>query len=1007
MVFPRIANYTAGILRRDPTGLHVSHVAPDANKWRYSDNWGATWSQWQVYEGGNSDLPKQPWSGAKRQQWKGEHVILQYWNRVTGSSDHIQHVDASYNGPPRRGPHLFAYGPYNAFGYDGGVNNAFDMDNDGKWKGHVMTKWPLTAQVNVWGINPDGKADAGFVFGDIDKDVATAAISIWIYMGAFYGVKFNTVGVVLLDAPIFRQQSKTEPYPARMDDLDSAVYYSAWNVCIAQTVETFPIDLSHINDYQGAAAPLYLLSKGRTMPCALSLHNTEFQGLWPMRTPKECDEVCRVCNLEPSIVEKYIQFGEVFNLLHAGASHLRVHQRGFGAVGVSKKYGKQSYARYPIFWGVKEVGRLPNPDLSDTAPWEPEKENEVIAVDRDYEASRGDLRIQAQKWAELEEDPKAELFVFVSRWSNQKGIDLISDIFPAVLETHSNVRLICVGAVVDLYGKFAALKLAKMMEKYPKRSAIEDALFPKQETRGLMRARSAKQRFPVVKWVEHLNTLQQTAFKIHNEEKSPSHKRIFKSRHRHSASDSSLQVPAKSFFYPQFRAVSTDRLSTNDSEAGPIGNDSPPPEYCENHTTLQRGLSLGYRSRPGHRPRASLAPKPLVQIYENRSPPRTPEIHELDPEGGPMSAEFKYRESERQLGLSSLEGNTTNALGRPLALVDISYESHRGRGRSRNPLVPEQDESSSRSRSRSGLLDPSCLSMQQATSHHRRKRSSALDLSTIRTLAQSIPACKSGKTSESDLCVEEFLIDSEKEWFKKMRAERLGRGDRSRSRDNRLSPSPSPGWPRSSLSSDGSHDPRLSTDTSDDASPRSSDESDEFLLGANYQRPTLLKRWMLTRAGDWPIDSFLLAFGQITAANSYQITLLTGPQGQSPEKLYIIGGAPISSWIFRACMIPETQQIHITALFYWGSTLTISSADNALTSSSKAAMITLPIASLMLAIAALLITSLPSSYHQTPGKIPSFYTTLLRRKFVSWFFVMVILQNYFLSIPYGCNWAYI
>jgi alpha-1,3-glucan synthase len=62
-----------------------------------------------------------------------------------------------------------------------------------------------------------------------------------------------------------------------MDDLDSAVYYSAWNACIAETIKRFPVDLYHINDYHGAAAPLYLLP--RTIPVALSLHNAEFQGL--------------------------------------------------------------------------------------------------------------------------------------------------------------------------------------------------------------------------------------------------------------------------------------------------------------------------------------------------------------------------------------------------------------------------------------------------------------------------------------------------------------------------------------------------------------------------------------------------------------------------------------------------------------------------------------------------------------------------------------------------------
>lgn len=53
-------------------------------------------------------------------------------------------------------------------------------------------------------------------------------------LGEKYDIQVQThqlrnITYVLLDAPIFRAQSKTEPYPPRMDDLDSAVYYSAWN----------------------------------------------------------------------------------------------------------------------------------------------------------------------------------------------------------------------------------------------------------------------------------------------------------------------------------------------------------------------------------------------------------------------------------------------------------------------------------------------------------------------------------------------------------------------------------------------------------------------------------------------------------------------------------------------------------------------------------------------------------------------------------------------------------
>ena len=141
--------------------------------------------------------------------------------------------------------------------------------------------------------------------GDIKYPIDRPAESIAIkVLGSMYEIKtqyhiVENITYVLLDAPIFRQQTKAEPYPTRMDDLDSAVYYSAWNSCIAEVMRRFPIDLYHINDYHGAVAPLHLLPK--IVPCLLSLHNAEFQGLWPMRSEAESQEVCEIYNLDPAV----------------------------------------------------------------------------------------------------------------------------------------------------------------------------------------------------------------------------------------------------------------------------------------------------------------------------------------------------------------------------------------------------------------------------------------------------------------------------------------------------------------------------------------------------------------------------------------------------------------------------------------------------------------------------------------------------------------------------------
>lgn len=127
-------------------------------------------------------------------------------------------------------------------------------------------------------------------------------------------------------------------------------------------------------------------------------------------------------NIPCETAKKYVQFGDIFNLLHAGASYLRIHQKGFGAVGVSKKYGKRSWARYPIFWGLNKIGQLPNPDPSDVAEWSGEQDQAPVEIDEAFENSRGDLRRQAQEWAGLTVDEEAELLVFVGRWSMQKGM---------------------------------------------------------------------------------------------------------------------------------------------------------------------------------------------------------------------------------------------------------------------------------------------------------------------------------------------------------------------------------------------------------------------------------------------------------------------------------------------------------------------------------------------------------------------------------------------------------
>ncbi|EFQ35820.1 alpha amylase [Colletotrichum graminicola M1.001] len=1318
VVFPATANYSRSLMQESGGVYYINHAAPGATKFRYSTNWGSSWSNWQPYTGARQRMIPQSWDGTDLQKWKGEHLMVQYYSKPLGSSSFVQHSDSSDIPYSRQWPHIFLHGPFNKWGYDAGLPNLMNQVDNNLWELHFMYEWPAQIQLNIWGINPDNQPDASFIYGDPNGDgvldrlppsslsdnvvnltspppmpalsyklvlndanwnyvavpqgnmwiqiifffllglmpIVLAGLAGWIYMKGFYQVKINKSGFskkgwlplklgnesninfgekgkslemsqipqsplspapaaaaggaarrkvliatmeyniddwkisikigglgvmaklmsqalshvdliwvvpcvgdvdypleneaepmfvevmgesfevkvyyhqsknityVILDAPIFRQQTKADPYIARMDDLESAILYCAWNSCIAESIRRFNVDIYHINDYHGAAAPLYLLPQ--TIPVCLSLHNAEFQGMWPMRTEEEQKEVYSVFNLPPKVVKDYVQYGSAFNLLHAAASYLRIHQRGFGAVGVSKKYGDRSLARYPIFWSLKNIGQLPNPDPSDTGEWNPDEDisnaQDEIKIDETFEANRATLRRQAQEWAGLEVNPNADLFVFVGRWSLQKGVDLIADLFPSILEKYPSVQLIAVGPVIDLYGKFAALKLNKLMEKYPGRvfskpeftqlppyifsgaefalipsrdepfglvavefgrkgalgvgarvgglgqmpgfwytvesmspthllqqfkQAIASALSCKPRKRALMRAWSAKQRFPVAQWIRQLDTLYNESIKIHNKEAAKQKK----AGGVRNLTDSSLR--------------SSVAVSEYGSELTPTGSRAPsplpPPSRIASPAGRINSPDLGTPNMPWSTIPSSrrgsfsssingrdsmLAPRESmfatgresmvsVDSFAMRAQHDSPQTPGFDGLGLPQPSFYKQQRNSSQLSLPDVVGDRHDL---KLQNVDQNFTDKNGE------FYAEFEQ-----------------------------------------MLNSLTA----KNSGTDLCIENFLKKSEKKWFARYRDAKLGRRDHSRSR------SPAPSRPGSSKGLGATFDGdrgRSRTPSGLTAGSHYDDSpvDDEFLLGDNYNAPTGLKKILSIRIGDWPVYAFFLSFMQVISINSYQIVLLTGETNQTPSKLYIVaatylvtsilwwvllrltksvyalslpwvffgmaffllgvspylepwqsraamqdaatalysagasagalsfalnfgdeGGAPTKQWITRALSVAGVAQVYSLMLWYWGSlthtpeTSPMSFFDG--TTIPKALVICVPIAIMLWAIGAILFLGLPDYYRQAPDNIPGFYISLVRRKLVPVFFIMIIIQNYWLSAPYGRNWQFL
>ncbi|KAI9613259.1 hypothetical protein KEM48_003893 [Puccinia striiformis f. sp. tritici PST-130] len=878
--------------------------------------------------------------------------------------------------------------------------------------------------------------------------------------------RFNNITYFLLDSPVFRANSKTNPYPARMDDLSSAIFYSYWNQSIAEICRRTPdLTIYHINDYHGALAPLYLLPT--VLPVSLSLHNAEFQGQWPLGTPEEEAEVCRAFNLPSKVCSKYARYGSVFNLLHAAASYISQHQDSVGVAGVSEKYGKRSWARYPVLWTLKSIDPLPNPDPTDVESLDIKPPDmKTIQIDQEAEAKRPGEKLQLQEWAGLEQDPEAQVFVFVGRWSFQKGVDLIADVFPLLLEKRKDVQLIAIGPVIDLYGQLAALKLERLMEMYPGRvyskpeftalpsfvfSGGDFALIPSrdepfglvavefgrkgalgvgsrlgglglmpaalespEQERAILRARSVHQRFPVLEWRIRMETI-----------------------HSRSVRASRKYAGRLAFNADQTEAIKPVDGSSASHEPG-MGPEEPAPSSDSSKrggmyfspTSNQRNTfssQLDQTHRPS--PDGSLILASSNKLASEQRTPNTP----VD-DSSPPSERPRNNDQEILSSVVTLDKNG-NADERNLADFQRTFSRENDKNSPLNQAVKDfTDEDGGAS------LQFVC----------QLRKLNALN-------------------SQSELCIARYILAAHKTHFNEVRKGTLALAKTKFSSSPTLSVTSI--MPRSMLRGGiNSHAGNVQAD------PQAKSEKSGALDVTTALQMNLWQIRLQKRVFGWPIYTILLAAGQVLGATSFQLSLLSGTSSNGSFDFYVIGAVNILgsiSWYWLSRRKPATWSLSmpwiffglafvfiglpslsenlkqyfrrhplavaasgfysfassagflffssnfgeeaggttdawVGALWYWGYKLqNVDPMNAALAPPGWINAITLTLGAGCFFIAYILFTGLPKYYRNVPGTVPNFTRALFRRKLVLWYLAAEILRNYWLSGPYGRNWNFL
>ncbi|CDO74608.1 Glycoside Hydrolase Family 13 / Glycosyltransferase Family 5 protein [Trametes cinnabarina] len=766
----------------------------------------------------------------------------------------------------------------------------------------------------------------------------------------------DNITYVLLDSPVFRAQTKSDPYPARMDDLSSAIFYSTWNQAIAATVRRFPhIDIYHINDYHGALAPIYLLPK--VLPVCLSLHNAEFQGLWPLRTKEEMKEVCSAFNISKEHCTKYVQFGNTFNLLHAAASFISVHQKSIGVAGVSDKYGKRSWARYPALWTLKHVDSLPNPDPTDIAALD---ENPValrdIKIDDAAEAERPEHKRQAQEWAGIKQDPNADLFVFVGRWSKQKGVDLIADVMPSLLEKRPSIQLICVGPVIDLYGRFAAEKLARLMEMYPDRvyskpeftalppylfSGADFALIPsRDEPFGLVAVEFGRKGalgvgsrlgglglmpgwwFPVEStstehMISQLTKTIKMALKSTEEERAMLRARSAVQR---------FPVVEWRQRMEDFhrRSITASRTIAGPNAWRPSDANFNPTGHNLHETTDWNPEFQAYPSQPDWDSR-SIAESISPKINTPGSPgqwsvdtltPGQPDPHlsapRLVPHGrrGSVSTDISDNEGDYFSSQPS-PGETRQDFGNFLERANRTIA--RDQKHTPDPFLDPAPSRPFGAHSRVSSVESIASIVDEKQNSPLNKAIASFTDADGGVASEFVQRLQSlnPHNSKHELSIEKFLMKSEEAFFDKVKKDKLSSAAsvRSSQRDSVWgTPAPS--------SFDHS---RPSSPSTFSHNPMNGDYSGPLPNGQDVVIMTGLQIALSREVFGWPLYTIIIAVGQMLAATSFQITLLGGQSSQSNLQLYVLGGVFLASsivWYFLFRMKPSVYVLSAPWVFF-------------------------------------------------------------------------------------------
>ena len=236
------------------------------------------------------------------------------------------------------------------------------------------------------------------------------------------------------------------PYTNLIDDIPKFCYFAKAALAALNYLNWTP-DVVHCHDWQAALVPLYLRTcfqdtdVGRAIS-VLTIHNLKFQGIYDRKKIQYWSGLPDYVFNKDCMIQNWLDA----NMLKGGIAYsnkVTTVSNTYAWEIQTEEYG-EGLAEHLRYHNNKILGIV---NGIDTDIWNPATDK-LLAADYDEKSEIKNKKINKKALQEslgLDVDEHKMVIGLISRLTNQKGLDLVNDVIPGIMDEHTQVVVLGTG----------------------------------------------------------------------------------------------------------------------------------------------------------------------------------------------------------------------------------------------------------------------------------------------------------------------------------------------------------------------------------------------------------------------------------------------------------------------------------------------------------------------------------------------------------------------------------